>query len=135
MDAGEIFYKDRNLAEFTGRELQNFRRECQIIFQDPFSSMSPHRTVRQHFQDASRVMGIAYDDNLITPVLELVNLSGDLLDRLPAKLSGGQRQRVLIARAIFMEARLIVCDEILSCLLYTSPSPRDQRGSRMPSSA
>lgn len=116
MDAGEIFYKDRNLAEFTGRELQNFRRECQIIFQDPFSSMSPHRTVRQHFQDASRVMGIAYDDNLITPVLELVNLSGDLLDRLPAKLSGGQRQRVLIARAIFMEARLIVCDEILSSL-------------------
>ena len=73
-------------------------------------------------------------------ILNRVGLESTHFNRYPHEFSGGQRQRIGIARTIAVQPKLIICDESvsaldISCLLYTSPSPRDQRGSRMPSSA
>lgn len=116
VDSGTVSYKGRDLLQMTKREKQQFRQKCQIIFQDPFSSMSPHRTVQQHFEDAAKVIGAKYRESDFTASLEKVDLGQEVLARLPRTLSGGQRQRVLIARALYMKVEFLVCDEILSSL-------------------
>ncbi len=116
IDSGTIIYQGANIFGFSPLELKKFRKECQIIFQDPFSTMSPHRTVLQHFEDAASVLGRALDRTRVEEILAIVNLEPLILDRPPSQVSGGQRQRVLIARAIYMKAKFLVCDEILSSL-------------------
>lgn len=116
VDDGQILYQGNDIHLYSKNEMRRFRQECQIIFQDPLSSMSPHRTVEQHFQDASSVIRRAYSRVEVIDYLAQVEIDGSLLDRMPMQLSGGQRQRILIARVLYMQSRFIVCDEIFSSL-------------------
>ncbi len=107
------------LFELSRSEMRERRRELQIIFQDPYSSLNPRKTAGQIVGEALRVHGIARGAALEDRVAELlvrVGLRADAFNRFPHEFSGGQRQRIGIARALALEPRFIVCDEAVSAL-------------------
>jgi len=116
VDSGTILFRDQDIFGFDKKAMKNFRQQCQIIFQDPYSSMSPHRTLLEHFNDAASVLAQKTDLDEVQRYLTYVNLDRSLRSRLPHQLSGGQRQRAMIARALYMQVEFLVCDEILSSL-------------------
>lgn len=115
-DTGAVYFKGEDIFGFDKQEMLQFRHQAQIIFQDPFSAMSPHRSVRQHFIDAGLAMNLKLSEEKIILSLEKVGLPSAYLERYPKQLSGGERQRILIARALFMEVEFLICDEILASL-------------------
>lgn len=114
--SGSIFYKDNSIWSFDKTRMREFRSKAQIIFQDTFSSMSPHRTIKQHFEDAAKAGQKKLGEQTMFDNLAKVGLSDIHLERLPKHLSGGERQRVLIARALYMDVEFLICDEILASL-------------------
>ena len=115
-DSGLISYAGTNLQSISKHDLKAFRSKAQIIFQDPFSSMSPHRTVKQHFEDVCYASGKRMNENDVLTALKRVGMVAEHLHRIPKQLSGGERQRVLIARALYMQIEFLICDEIFASL-------------------
>jgi oligopeptide transport system ATP-binding protein len=117
--AGRILFDGQDVTTLRGKALQPFRRQVQIVFQDPYTSLNPRLTVQQIVGEPMLVHGLAAKDTLrhqVNAILEMVGLSPEHAERYPHELSGGQRQRVGIARALGVHPKLIVADEAVSAL-------------------
>jgi len=120
--AGEVLFEGRNIFKANRRELLKARKDMQIIFQDPFSSLNPRRTVYETIAEPlkyHRIIPGAKKRDIERRVLELmetVGLAERLINTYPHELDGGRRQRIGIARALAVEPKFIVCDEPVSAL-------------------
>lgn len=118
--SGEIVFEGSDVNHFGHKALTNMRRDIQVIFQDPYSSLNPRMTIGQIIGEGPQVHKItkskAENTERVKELLSLSGLSTNLISRYPHELSGGQRQRVGIARALSMNPKFIVCDEAVSAL-------------------
>lgn len=118
--AGEINYRGEDFLSFDRGRLMEARREIQIVFQDPYSSLNPRKTIRQSIGEAlvyhKLVSSQGELNDLVAETLRKVGLSPDAMERYPHQFSGGQQQRICIGRAIAMNPKLVVCDEAVSAL-------------------
>ena len=117
--SGTIHFDGKNITSLSQKKLRPIRREMQIIFQDPYSSLNPRMTVRSILSEAllfHKIVEKSEVNREVNRLLDIVGLQKTHIDRYPHEFSGGQRQRIGIARAICLTPRLIVCDEATSAL-------------------
>ncbi|NEI96419.1 ABC transporter ATP-binding protein [Rhizobium ruizarguesonis] len=116
--SGAIITGEADIANLPERHLRAHRQRCQIVFQDPYRSLNPRRTVGASIVEGPINFGATQDHarNRARELMSLVGLSPDALDRYPHQFSGGQRQRICIARALAMEPEILIADEAVSAL-------------------
>ncbi|MGO4904951.1 ABC transporter ATP-binding protein [Flavobacterium sp. W20_MBD1_R3] len=118
--AGQILYRGQDITKLSSSEIKILRKEIQIIFQDPYSSLNPRIPVGKAIMEPMKVHGLYENDAArkakTIEILERVGLGEEYFHRYPHEFSGGQRQRIGIARTIALQPKLIVCDESVSAL-------------------
>jgi oligopeptide/dipeptide ABC transporter ATP-binding protein len=117
-DSGSVVFDGVDILQLSPKELKGYRRDAQVVFQDPFGSLDPRTSVGDSIAEGVRVQGLSRKDRgrRVAEVLELVGLEPYHANRYPHEFSGGQRQRIGIARALAVNPRFLVLDEPVSAL-------------------
>jgi peptide/nickel transport system ATP-binding protein len=117
---GSIIFENERINDFKGKKMRKLRRDMQIIFQDPYSSLNPRLTIGDAILEPMRLHGILGSNrqrkDRVIELLETVSLKPEHYNRYPHEFSGGQRQRVVIARTLSLNPKFIICDESVSAL-------------------
>lgn len=122
---GEVLYKGTDILKLKGKELRQMRRELQIVYQDPYTSLNPRKKIGYIIAEPLLVQKMTDKKGAYKragEMLEIVGLSGRFMDKYPHECSGGQRQRIGIARALICNAKIIICDEAVSALDVSTQS-------------
>jgi peptide/nickel transport system ATP-binding protein len=118
--AGEVYFQDQDISKIASKDIKKLRKDIQIIFQDPYSSLNPRQTIGEAIMEPMRLHEIYANDkerkDRVNHLLETVNLSATYFNRYPHEFSGGQRQRICIARTLAIQPKFVICDESVSAL-------------------
>ncbi|MFD1038827.1 ABC transporter ATP-binding protein [Virgibacillus byunsanensis] len=115
---GEIYFKGEDITSFRGEKIRKLRKEMQIIFQDPYASLNPRKTIEKIITEPMKIFNIPKEErnSKLERLLDVVGLNSHHKHRYPHEFSGGQRQRIGIARSLALDPELVICDEPVSAL-------------------